>query len=106
MDTQTSIQKRKRANTVQNEHAIDSDASNETTIVCDTSHLNGKPSNIEDDSDDSNVDQPNDEPLKESTLFKPIQLVISCKKDHELGLAKPSNDKIFTLSPSCKIFII
>ena len=105
MDTQTSIQKRKRANTVQNEHAIDSDASNETTIICDTLHLDGKPSNIEDNSDDSDVNQPNNEPLEEFTLFKPIQLVISRKKDEELGLAKPS-DQIFTLGPSCKIFII
>jgi hypothetical protein len=105
MDTQTSIQKRKRANTVQNEHIIDSDASNETTIICDTSHLDGKPSNIEDNSDDSDVDQPNNEPLEESTLFKSIQLIISRKKDKELGLTQPSN-QIFTPGPSYKIFII
>ena len=56
IDTQASIQKRKRADTVQNKHAIDSDTSNKTTIICDTSHLDRKPSNIEDNSDDSNVD--------------------------------------------------
>jgi hypothetical protein len=57
----------------------------------DTLRLDGKPSNIEDNSDNSNVDQPDNKPLKESTLFKSIQLIISHKKDNKLGLTKPSD---------------
>ena len=91
MDTQTSIQKRKRADTALNEPAFECLIDGESTIIVDTSRLDGKPSNIEDNSDDSDVDQPDNELLEESTLFKSIQLIISRKKDDELGLAKPSN---------------
>jgi hypothetical protein len=62
MDSQVNIQKRKRANTVQDEHAIESDASNETTIIVDSGSY-GKPSNIELNPDDSDVDQPDEEDL-------------------------------------------
>jgi hypothetical protein len=54
MDTQTNIQKRKRADTVQNDHEIGSDINPETTIVVDDSRYR-KPSNIEDDPNDSDV---------------------------------------------------
>ena len=105
MDTETIIQKRKRADTIQNKYK--SDASEESTIICDTSHFHGKPSNMEDDSDDSDVDQPDMEPLTASTLFKSIQFVPSHQEDDMLGVAKPSEDQMrFTLAHSRKIFII
>jgi len=54
IDTQTNVQKRKRANAVQNEYAIDLLALDGPTIIVD--HLRYKlPSNIEDDLDDSNI---------------------------------------------------
>jgi hypothetical protein len=68
MDTQSNVQKRKRANTALNEPSIESEPEEETTIIVDTSHY-GKPSNIEDNPDDSDADQLDDEPLEESTLF-------------------------------------
>ena len=40
----------------------------------------GLPSIIEDDPDDSDVDQPDDEPIEKSTLFWDIQLIISLGK--------------------------
>ena len=47
------------------------------------------------------------EPLTESTLFKSIQLVISCKNDNMLGVAEPFEDQMrLTLAPLGKIFII
>jgi hypothetical protein len=54
MDTLTNIQKRKRANTVQNKHAIESDAEEESTIIINTSHYS-KPSKIEDNPEDLDV---------------------------------------------------
>jgi hypothetical protein len=68
MDTLTNIQKRKRANTVRNKHAIESDAEEESTIIIDTSHY-GKPSKIEENLEDLDVNQPDHEPLTKSTLF-------------------------------------
>jgi hypothetical protein len=68
IDTQTNVQKRKRADTVPNEYAINLAELDGLTIIVD--HLrHGLPSNIEEDSEDSDVDQPNDEPLEKSTLF-------------------------------------
>jgi hypothetical protein len=72
IDNLTNVQKRKRAITVPN-----------NTIIVDTRHLIGDPgtddefndrryrlpADKEDDSDASNVDQPDDEPLTKSTLF-------------------------------------
>jgi hypothetical protein len=55
MDTQTSIQKRKRADIALNEPAFKCLIDGESTIIVDTSRLDRKPSNIEDNSDDSNV---------------------------------------------------
>ena len=55
IDTQTNIQKRKRADTVPNKHAINLLALDGPTIIVD--HLcYGLPSNIKEDLDDSNVD--------------------------------------------------
>ena len=68
MDTLTNIQKRKRANTVQNKHAIKSNAEEESTIIVNTSHYS-KPSKIEDNPEDLDVNQPNHKPLTKSTLF-------------------------------------
>jgi hypothetical protein len=104
MDTQTNIQKRKRADTVQNDYEIGSDIDPETTIVVDVSRY-GKPSNIEDDPNDSDVDQPDDEPLQESTLFKSIQLVIGRGKDAELNLERSSVEHQTKIIPR-KIFNI
>jgi len=68
MDNQSNFQKRKRANAVQNKYTIDLLALDGPTIIVD--HLrHGLPSNIEEDSDDSDVDQQDDEPLEKSTLF-------------------------------------
>ena len=53
--TQTNVKKRKRANTVQNKHEIKSNINLKTTIVVDDSRY-GKPSNIEDDPNDLDVD--------------------------------------------------
>ena len=55
IDSQVNIQKRKRANTVQDKHAIKSDAFNKTTIIVDSSSYR-KPSNIKLNPDDSDVD--------------------------------------------------
>ena len=41
---------------MQNAHEIESNALEESTIICDTLHLYRKPFNIEDDSDDFDVD--------------------------------------------------
>jgi hypothetical protein len=68
IDNQANVQKRKRASTVQNEHAIECVSNEETTIIIDTSHYK-KPSNIKDNSNDSNVEQPDSTPIQESTLF-------------------------------------
>ena len=107
MDNQTNIQKRKRANTAQDEHTIKGVSDEETTIIVDTSHYR-KPSIIEDDSDDSDVEQPDSIPIQKSTLFWSTQLVISRQKDDEIGLAKPSIEHKMknTLALLRKIFII
>jgi hypothetical protein len=58
MDTQTSVQKRKRADTTPNKHAFKCLIQEESTIIIDTSR-HRLPSNIEDlledDSNDSNT---------------------------------------------------
>ena len=41
---------------MQNAHEIESNALEESTIICNTSHLDRKTSNIKDNSDDSDVD--------------------------------------------------
>ena len=44
----------------------------------------------EDDSEASNVDQPDEEPLEKSTLFWSTQLIISRQEDNKIGLEKSS----------------
>jgi hypothetical protein len=107
MDTLANIQKRKRADIVQNEHAIENNAEEESTIIVDTSHY-GKPSKIEDNPEDSDVDQPNHEPLTKSTLFWSSQLIISRREEDELSLERPSTKHQIQFTPAtlCKIFII
>jgi hypothetical protein len=50
------------------------------------------PSITEDDPDDSDVDQPDNEPLEKSTLFWGTQLIISLGEDDKIGLGKPSTE--------------
>jgi hypothetical protein len=107
MDHQTNIQKRKRADIIQDALIIAGAADDEETIIVDT-RRHGLPSIIEDDPDDSDVDQPDNEPLEKSTLFWSTQLVISLGEDDEIGLEKPSTKHQMKGVPNLlrKIFII
>ena len=89
MDSQTNIQKRKRAITLEDQRIIAGAADDKDTIIVDDSWY-GLPSITEDDLDDSDVDQPDNEPLEKSTLFWSNQLIISSGEDDEIGLGKPS----------------
>jgi len=79
----------------------------ETTIIVDTSR-HGKPSLEEDNPEDSDVDQPGDEPLEESTLFCSTQLIISRQDNDFIGLGKPSAKLQMQPTPhlQCKVHII
>ena len=68
IDTQTNTQKRKRVNTLQDTVVNKAKAGNEDTIIVDTLRY-GLPCNIEDDSNDSDIDQIDHEILQDSTLF-------------------------------------
>jgi hypothetical protein len=108
MDTQANIQKRKRADTAPNEHAFECSIEGEPTIIVDTSR-HWLPSNIEYDSEDSDVDQPDDEPLEKSTLFESVQLVFSMQKGDEIRMGMPSaEDHSLKNTPALlrQIFII
>ena len=108
MDTQANIQKRKRADTAPNENVFECLIEGEPTIIVDTSR-HGLPSNIEDDSEDSDVDQPDDEPLEKSTLFQSVQLDFSMQKGGEMRIGMPSaEDHSLKNTPALlrKIFII
>jgi protein tyrosine phosphatase (PTP) superfamily phosphohydrolase (DUF442 family) len=63
MDHQTNVQKRKRADIIQDALIIAGAADDEETIIVDTGR-HGLPSIIEDNPDDSDVDQPDNEPLE------------------------------------------
>jgi allantoicase len=89
MDNQSIFQKRKRAETIDNTAIILDAGDTEETIVVDTSRY-GLPSIKEDNLEDSDVDQPDEEPLEKSTLFWSTQLVIKRQEDDEMGLGKPS----------------
>jgi hypothetical protein len=67
----------------------------------------GLPSNIEDNPNDSNVDQPDNKPLEKSTLFWSTQLILGPGEDDKVTLAKPLEHQIKG-APNlyCKIFII
>jgi len=67
----------------------------------------GLPSITEDDPDDSDVDQPNNEPFEKSTLFWGTQLIISLEEDDKIGLGKPSAEHQIKghLLLLCKLFI-
>jgi hypothetical protein len=111
MDNPTNVQKRKRAIIVPN-----------NTIIVDTRRLtrdpdiddefdDGRyrlPANEEEDSNASDVDQPDNKPLTKSTLFWPGQLIIKRQEDDELGLRKPSLVDLIQDNPNIlrKIFII
>jgi hypothetical protein len=68
----------------------------------------GKPSIEEDDSDDSDVEQPDNEPLEKSTLFWSTQLIISRQNDDIIGLGRPSAEHKMTntLHLPCNVYII
>jgi len=68
MDTKANIQKRKRADTTPNEHTFECLIEGEPTIIIDTLR-HRLCSNIKDDLEDSDVDQPDDKPLEKLTLF-------------------------------------
>jgi hypothetical protein len=68
MDHQINIQKRKRADIIQDTLIITGVADDKDTIIVDT-RRHGLPSIIEDDLDDSDIDQPDNKPLEKSTLF-------------------------------------
>ena len=107
MDNHTNIQKRKRADTVKDKPAIVGAADIEETIMVEDPRF-GLPSNIEDDSEDSDVDQPDNEPLEESTLFWSTQRVITQGEEGEIGLEKPSAKHQLKNTPNIlrKLFII
>ena len=63
MDNQIKLHKRKRADTVLNDDAIEGLCDPELTIIVDTSQ-HGKPSMEEDNPEDSDVEQPDNEPLE------------------------------------------
>ena len=93
IDNQANVQKRKRAETITEDCIIvdttQRPANQDTDDEFDDGR-HGLPSNEEDDPDDSDVDQPDEEPLTESTLFWSDQLIISRQEDHEIGLGKPT----------------
>jgi hypothetical protein len=89
MDSQTNVQKRKRAITLEDQQIIDGAADNEDTIIVDDSR-HGLPFITEDNPEDSDVDQLDNDPLEESTLFWSMQLIISTREDDQIGLGKPS----------------
>jgi hypothetical protein len=89
MDNQSNFQKRKRAKTIQDMAGILGVADAKDTIIVDDPRY-GLPSIEEDDSEASDVDQPDNEPLEKSTLFWSTQLIISRQEDNEIGLGKPS----------------
>ena len=68
MDHQINIQKRKRADIIQDALILAGVADDKDTIIVDT-RRHGLPSIIEDDPDDSDIDQPDNKPLEKSTLF-------------------------------------
>jgi hypothetical protein len=107
MDSQANIQKRKRANTLEDVLIIAGAANDEETIIVDD-RRHGLPSITEDDPDDSDIDQPDNEPLEKSTLFWSTQLVISLGKDDEISLGKPSTEHQMKGTPNLihKLFII
>jgi hypothetical protein len=106
MGNQTNLSKRKRAISIPNEDVIEDGLDPEATIIDPSQHA--KPSMEEDNPEDSDVDQPDDEPLEESTLFWSTQLVISRQDDDLIGLGKPSAELKMQTTPhlQCKVHII
>ena len=88
IETLTNVQKRKRVNTLEDAFIIAHAAEDNETIIVDTSRYR-LPSIIEDNPEDSDIDQPDDEPLEKSTLFWSTQLVFSQGKEDEISLGKP-----------------
>jgi hypothetical protein len=98
MGNQTKLPKRKRAISIPNEDVIKDVLDPETTIIVNTSQ-HRKPSIEEDNPEDSDVDQPDDEPLEESTLFWSTQLVISRQDNDLISLGKPSAELKIQTTP-------
>jgi hypothetical protein len=92
MDIQTNVQKRQRADTVEDCIIVDDGTGIWANPVLEDksdSLYHGLPSNIKDDSNDSDVDQPDKEPLEKSTLWWSDQSILELKNDDEIGLRKP-----------------
>ena len=89
IDSQTNVQKQKRANIVPNATAILVELDPEETIIMDYPSF-GLLSNIEDNPNDSDVDQPDNKELEKSTLFWSTQLVLSLREDNKISLEKPA----------------
>ena len=89
MATLNNLQKRKRADTVLNKAVLEDDSDTEEMIVVHDPRF-GLPSNMEDNSDESDVDQPDSQDVTQSTLFWSTQRVISREEDGQIGLAKPA----------------
>ena len=111
MDIQTNVQKRQRANTVKDCIIVDDRTGIQANPVLEdksNSLYHGLPSNIEDNSDDSDVDQPDKEPLEKSTLWWSDQSILELKNNDEIGLGKPPVEHQMKGIPSllCKISII
>ena len=86
MDGQTTVQKRKRADTT--EDTISMQGLGES-LNSDDYHRYGLPSIEEDNSDDSDVDQPDNESLHQSTLFWSTQRISSADQEDKLSLGIP-----------------
>ena len=89
MDYQINIQKRKQADIIQDVLIITGTADNEDTIIIDTRRY-GLPSIIEDDPDDSDIDQPDNKSLEKLILFWSTQLIFSQGKEDKISLGKLS----------------
>jgi len=85
MDRRTTVQKRKRADTT--EDTISMQSLSESLNSDDYRY--GLPSIEEDNSDDSDVDQPDNESLHQSTLFWSTQRTLSADQEDKLSLGIP-----------------
>ena len=103
METPINNSKRKRAETITEDAVIvDTTSQHSSTAAADEFDdvRHGLLSNKEDDSNASDVDQADNKPLTESTLFWSKQLVISKQDDDEMGLGNPSRVHQETKAPT------
>ncbi|KAN0075063.1 hypothetical protein V8E54_004139 [Elaphomyces granulatus] len=86
MDSQTNVQKRKRTDSTEDTIAIQVPGESLNS----DDYRYGLPSIEEDDSDDSDVDQPDNESLYQSTLFWSTQRILSADQEDKLSLGIPT----------------